>query len=110
MPALIPTDHHATVTWLGYVPHRDEAAIETRALDQMTLGWEGYAGDFHSGVTRPSCSRVVSQHPKNTEIRYPDGDTDASSAPFFARASLSRNPSSRKAAAQRRSRIQPPVR
>ncbi|MDI3336523.1 MOSC domain-containing protein [Defluviimonas aestuarii] len=69
MPALIPTEHHATVTWLGYVPHRKEAAIETRALDQMPLGWEGFAGDFHSGVTRQSCSRVVSQHPKNTEIR-----------------------------------------
>lgn len=69
MPALIPTDHHATVTWLGYVPHRDEAAIEARALDQMPLGWEGYAGDCHSGVTRPSCSRVTSQHAKGTEIR-----------------------------------------
>ena len=42
MPALIPTEHHATVTWLGYVPHRKEAAIETRALDQMPLGWEGF--------------------------------------------------------------------
>lgn len=69
MPALIPTDHHATVIWLGYVPHREEAAIETCALDQMTLGWDGYSGDCHSGVTRPSCSRVISQHPKNTEIR-----------------------------------------
>jgi hypothetical protein len=39
MPALIPTEIHATVTWLGYVPHRNAASIETRALDEMPLGW-----------------------------------------------------------------------
>lgn len=69
MPALMPTEHHATVTWLGYVPHRNAADIETQALDHMPLGWGGYTGDCHSGVTRPSCSRVVSQHAKGTEIR-----------------------------------------
>ena len=69
MPALMPTEHHATITWLGYVPHRNAAEIETRALDHMPLGWEGYAGDCHSGVTRPSCSRVASQYKRDTEIR-----------------------------------------
>lgn len=69
MPALMPTEYHASVTWLGYVPHRDAAEIETRALDHMPLGWEGYADDCHSGVTRPSCSRVMSLHAKGTEIR-----------------------------------------
>lgn len=69
MPALIPTDHYATVTWLGYVPHRHAAEIEACALEAMPLGWAGYDGDCHSGVTRPSCSRVTSQHAKGTEIR-----------------------------------------
>ncbi len=69
MPALIATAHSATVTWLGYVPHRDAAAIETRPLDQMPLSWGGYQDDCHSGVTRPSCSRVTTQHARNTEIR-----------------------------------------
>jgi len=69
MPALIPTDHVATITWLGHVPHRDRAEIETLPIDDMQLGWEGYAPDCHSGVTRPSCSRVVAQFARGTEIR-----------------------------------------
>ncbi|MGB3315768.1 MAG: MOSC domain-containing protein [Albidovulum sp.] len=69
MPALIPTDHHATITWLGCVPHRNTAEIVAHPLDRMPLSWAGYDDDFHSGVTRPSCSRVVSQHAKGTEIR-----------------------------------------
>ena len=31
MPALIPTNHTATVTWLGVNPDRD-AALETQAF------------------------------------------------------------------------------
>lgn len=70
MPALKPTDHYGTVTWLGAVPHRDAPEIETAALTEMPLGWGGYDGDCHAGVTRPSCSRVLSQYPRRgTEIR-----------------------------------------
>jgi len=70
MPALKPTDHTATITWLGYVPHRDNPELETVALDTMELGWGGYEGDCHAGETRPSCSRVLSQYPtRGTEIR-----------------------------------------
>ena len=68
MPALIATDHHATVTWLGYVPDRDTRELRTEALEAMPLDWGGYAGDIHSGVTRPSCSRVTTQHPRGTTI------------------------------------------
>ena len=69
MPALIPTDHFATVTWLGRVPHRDAASIETIALGEMPLSFAGLAGEVHAGLTRPSCSRVTAQYPKGTEIR-----------------------------------------
>ena len=69
MPALVPTDHHATVTWLGIVPHRaDESIVEGVGLDRMELGFAGLEGEVHAGRTRPSCSRVTSQHPKGTEI------------------------------------------
>ena len=68
-PALIPTDYYGTITWLGYVPHRDAQEIETVALDEMALTFAGHAGEVHAGLTRPSCSRVVAQHPVGTEIR-----------------------------------------
>ena len=69
MPALIPTDHYATITWLGRVPHREAQVIETVAIDEMPLTFAGLQGEFHAGETRPSCSRVTAQHPKGTEIR-----------------------------------------
>lgn len=68
MPVLTPTDHYATITWLGYVPHRNGPEIVTEPLDQMTIGWGGCEGDVHSGVTRASCSRVLPQFPRGTEI------------------------------------------
>ena len=69
MPALVPTDHHATITWLGIVPHRDDASIvEGTPLDRMELGFGGMAGEVHAGRTRLSCSRVTAQHPRGTEI------------------------------------------
>ena len=69
MPALIPTDHYATVTWLGHVPHRDAQEIETIAGDEMPLTFAGLDGEVHAGLTRPSCSRVTQQYPKGTEIK-----------------------------------------
>ncbi len=69
MPALMPTDHYGTITWLGRVPHRDAAPIVTERLDDVMLRLDGIEGEVHGGLTRPSCSRVTSQHPKGTEIR-----------------------------------------
>lgn len=69
MPALIPTDHYATITWLGLVPHREASEIETVALEDMALTFAGLAGEIHAGETRASCSRVTAQHPRGTEIR-----------------------------------------
>ncbi len=69
MPALEPTELTGTITWLGRVPHRDAARIEAEPLDRMILGFEGLVGEHHAGLTRASCSRVLSQYPRGTEIR-----------------------------------------
>jgi hypothetical protein len=69
MPALIPTAFEGRVLWLGHVPHRDRAEIETVAMDEMPLGFGGFAGDCHAGETRASCSRVTRQYPRGTTIR-----------------------------------------
>ncbi len=68
MPALKPTQFTARVTWLGFVPDR-EADLRSAPLQDAMLTWAGIAGEAHGGMTRPSCSRVVSQHPRGTEIR-----------------------------------------
>jgi len=64
----MPTEFAARIVWLGANPDREEG-LPSRPLAQMALGFAGYAGETHAGLTRPSCSRVVSQHPKGTEIR-----------------------------------------
>lgn len=70
MPALVPTDHTARVVWLGYQPVPVERLVITSVpLEAMPLGFAGFEGEVHAGVTRPSCSRVTKQHPKGTEIR-----------------------------------------
>lgn len=69
MPSLIPTDIAGTITWLGLLPHRDKPALEGVALKRLELGFEGIPGSVHAGLTRASCSRVVSQHPEGTKIR-----------------------------------------
>jgi len=69
MPALKPTKLTGTITWLGYVPHRDAPTLHTEVLQEMPVDFAGYAGDCHAGLTRPACERVKSQHPRDTEIR-----------------------------------------
>lgn len=67
MPALKPTGFYATVRWIGLVP-ADPVGIASAPVDRLELGFDGPNGDLHSGLTRPSCSRVTSQHPRGTEI------------------------------------------
>ena len=70
MPALVPTDHFATIVWLGRVPHRDAPEIDGAEADRLRLTFAGVeTGEVHSGLTRRSCSRVAAQYPKGTEIR-----------------------------------------
>ena len=68
MPALIPTNHTATVTWLGVNPDRD-AALETQALSEMVLTFAGHVRESRAGLTRPSDSRVLAQYKRGTPIR-----------------------------------------
>jgi hypothetical protein len=70
MPALIPTALTARVVWLGCQPLPVEKLVITaRPVEAMPLGFAGFAGEVHAGLTRPSCSRVLKQHPRGTEIR-----------------------------------------
>lgn len=67
MPALIPTDHYATITWLGCVADQD-SDIRSIPLEAIEMTWEGMAGEIHAGRTRPSCTRVKTQYKRGTEI------------------------------------------
>jgi hypothetical protein len=68
MPALKPTDYLGEIIWLGQVGDRDEGLRSTSA-QSLSLGFAGPAGETHRGLTRPSCSRVLSQYERGTEIR-----------------------------------------
>ncbi|GAA4222116.1 hypothetical protein GGQ68_001230 [Sagittula marina] len=69
MPALKPTDYTCEVIWLGVVTNGDRKELLSEVLTDAMLSFEGLAGSFHGGLTRPSCSRVKSQYAKGTEIR-----------------------------------------
>ncbi|MEM9342121.1 MAG: sulfurase [Pseudomonadota bacterium] len=68
MPALIPTEFTATIVYLGRTPDRD-ATLMSEPLTEARLTFAGIEGEAHGGLTRPSCARVTSQHPKGTTIR-----------------------------------------
>ncbi|MEL7257636.1 MAG: MOSC domain-containing protein [Pseudomonadota bacterium] len=67
MPALLPTDYYARVTWLGFVKTQDDG-IRSEPFTSVDVGWDGVPGEFHGGRTRPSCVRVKDQHEEGTEI------------------------------------------
>ena len=69
MPALKPTRYTAEIVWLGAVMDDDRTALMAPARDALDLTFDGVAGAFHAGLTRPSCSRVKSQYAKGTEIK-----------------------------------------
>jgi hypothetical protein len=71
MPALIPTDHYGTITWLGYQPGSvgPDLIISSTALAEMPLTYAGFDGESHAGLTRASCSRVKAQYQRGTDIR-----------------------------------------
>lgn len=68
MPALKPTVFTGTITWLGVVPDRD-AQLEAVPRQTLRAGFDGPEGEAHGGLTRPSCSRVKAQYPRDTIIR-----------------------------------------
>jgi hypothetical protein len=70
MPALRPTKLVGTVVWLGAQPEPvEKLVIRAVPLTEMPLSFAGYVGESHAGLTRPACSRVKAQHPRDTEIR-----------------------------------------
>ena len=68
MPALAATRFEATITWLGLVEDR-EAALPSRPVEGLDLGFAGPVGEAHGGLTRPSCSRVLGLYRRGTPIR-----------------------------------------
>lgn len=68
MPALSATSFTARVTWLGVNQNRDDT-LRNVALQEMPLTFAGHVDESRAGLTRPSCSRVISQYPRDTEIR-----------------------------------------
>ena len=70
MTVLLPTDYTARIVWLGAqrIPVKD-LVITAEAVAEMPLTLAGFAAESHAGLTRPSCSRVLKQHPRGTTIR-----------------------------------------
>lgn len=70
MPALKPTAFTGRITWLGaQFDPVENLVIRAQPVTDMPLTFAGFAGESHAGLTRPSCSRVLAQHPRDTEIR-----------------------------------------
>lgn len=68
MPALIPTDYIATITWLGVTSDRD-STMRSETRDAVDVTYDGFVGEARSGLVRASCPRVINQYPQGTEIR-----------------------------------------
>ncbi|MBT8415691.1 MAG: MOSC domain-containing protein [Boseongicola sp.] len=68
MPALVATKYVGRVEWLGCVTDR-EADLASTGRSEVFASFAGAADEAHAGLTRASCSRVVTQYPKGTELR-----------------------------------------
>ncbi|MBV1864350.1 MAG: MOSC domain-containing protein [Rhodobacteraceae bacterium] len=68
MPALIPTEFTGTITYLGHVPDRG-VSLSSMPQSEGFASFAGVQSESRGGLTRPSCSRVLSQYPRGTEIR-----------------------------------------
>ncbi len=68
MPALIKTEFSGRITWLGRNADRGET-LRSVSVSEAFASFEGFAGESHSGLTRASCSRVIQQYPRGTNIR-----------------------------------------
>lgn len=62
------TPYEGRITFLGQVPDR-AAGLGSVPQETVTVGFAGFSGEAHGGLTRPSCARVTALHPKGTEIR-----------------------------------------
>lgn len=69
MPALIPTEHKAKITWLGRVEKGGEGIRSAALSGAVQASYDGLEGEVHAGLMRPSCIRTVTQFPEGTQIR-----------------------------------------
>ncbi|MEO0729608.1 MAG: MOSC domain-containing protein [Pseudomonadota bacterium] len=69
MTRLKPTEIYGEVVGLLINPSRSNG-LQSEAVKSVAVGYDGFEGEAHGGLTRPSCSRVLHQYPKRgTEIR-----------------------------------------
>ena len=68
MPILMPTAQYGETVGLYVNPDRLDG-MASRSMDRVRAGHDGFEGEAHGGLTRPACSRVKLQYPRNTEIR-----------------------------------------
>jgi hypothetical protein len=68
MPALVATTFTGTVSYLGRVLAKP-AILASHPVEEVFAGYAGVEGEVHAGLTRVSCSRVLAQYPRGTEIR-----------------------------------------
>ncbi len=68
MPVLTPSDIEGETVGLFVNPDREDG-MASRAVEAVRVTFAGFEGEAHGGLTRPSCTRVKLQYPRNTEIR-----------------------------------------
>ena len=68
MPALIPTEFEGVIIWIGVV-QAALGVLPSQAETEVFASFAGVAGEVHGGLVRASCSRVLGQYPRGTEIR-----------------------------------------
>jgi hypothetical protein len=68
MPVLEKTGLTGRAVWLGLVADRP-TKLSADPVDRLEARFEGLSGEYHSGLTRKSCTRVRTQYPVGTEIR-----------------------------------------
>lgn len=67
MPILKEIPIRGRVAFLGVVHDRDiSLCSDPVEVAQAKIG--GFEGDWHGGLTRPSCGRVTNQYPRGTKI------------------------------------------
>lgn len=68
MAALKPTGFAGTIRYLGRVLAKP-AGLASHPVDAVFAHYAGVEGEVHAGLMRASCSRVLGQYPRGTDIR-----------------------------------------
>ena len=68
MPILSELPIRGRVVYLGVVHDRD-VTLCSDPVERIEVDLAGFKHDWHAGLTRPSCGRVLNQYPRGTRIR-----------------------------------------